>query len=308
MNNRFKLSAIPEIARPPVEAFPALKVRSKLDEQQSSISRVTDKASQIVMTAGILAFSSLVLMFFRPDFIDHLKPLSPFNNQAVTTAQASELTNSQNGNGAQAMLISQQSDRFMNAAEKQNKSDTNAEQKRVAEWLAKRYRIAGSGSKLLVEGAYNSAQDVRIDPLLVLAVMAIESRMNPYAVNVSTQNIIPTITKTKLKNFPEQAESQSDTQPLVNIKIGTQILKEYVQRGGSIEGGLKLYVGAAKTRGDRSYSARVMAEYRLLQSVSKGQAVPVYDPPMASPENGTLREASAEGDKAGKKGTVRKPA
>jgi hypothetical protein len=43
--------------------------------------------------------------------------------------------------------------------------------------------------------------------------------------------------------------------PVANIKVGAMILKDYVNRAGSVEGGLKLYVGAGAARADSGYGS-----------------------------------------------------
>lgn len=313
MNNRFKLSAIPEISRQSIQQFPALKLRSLLYAQYDPLAKFSTRINHALMVTGIFAFAALALMFFKPELIDQLKQLSPFHYETEAAGEVSELPKTSEQAKSQrvslAMLSEQQNVQIIPVTETLNKPDIASEQKRVAIWLAKRYRIAGSGSKLLVESAYRSAEKAHIDPLLVLAVMAIESRMNPYSASaVRAKNLIPFITKIKHKEIAEQGNFQSAAQPMVTIEVGAHILKEYLQRGGSIEAGLKLYVSAAKIRSDRGYSARVMAEYQRLQLVSKGQSVPAYDPPLASPENKSLHEASAEAVRSDRKISAREPA
>jgi soluble lytic murein transglycosylase-like protein len=53
------------------------------------------------------------------------------------------------------------------------------QQKLVTNWLAKRYRVASDAADMLVSAAYLTARDIKLDPLLILSVIAIESRFNP---------------------------------------------------------------------------------------------------------------------------------
>jgi hypothetical protein len=48
-----------------------------------------------------------------------------------------------------------------------------------------------------------------------------------------------------------------------------------VNRGGSIESGLKMYVGAAAFATDSGYGYKVLAEYKRLKEVASGKNVPV---------------------------------
>ncbi|MBI3231189.1 MAG: hypothetical protein HYZ45_13785 [Burkholderiales bacterium] len=56
------------------------------------------------------------------------------------------------------------------------------------------------------------------------------------------------------------------------------ILKDYVTRGGSIEAGLKSYVGASAFETDAGYGSRVMAEYARLKEVASGKNIPAQPP------------------------------
>jgi hypothetical protein len=51
-----------------------------------------------------------------------------------------------------------------------------------------------------------------------------------------------------------------------------------VRETGSLEGGLKRYVGAAAFENDAGYGWKVLAEYRRLKDVANGKRVPVNVP------------------------------
>ena len=60
-------------------------------------------------------------------------------------------------------------------------SPLEREQRAVTEYIAKRYRVSDQAVAGFVSLAYRPARSTRVDPLLILAVMAIESRYNPVA-------------------------------------------------------------------------------------------------------------------------------
>ena len=66
--------------------------------------------------------------------------------------------------------------------------------------------------------------------------------------------------------------------PLTNLRVGTRVLQECISRAGSVEGGLKLYVGAGNMEDDGGYAARVLAEHSRLQQVAAGKSVPLNAP------------------------------
>jgi hypothetical protein len=66
--------------------------------------------------------------------------------------------------------------------------------------------------------------------------------------------------------------------------VGAKVLKECIARAGSIEGGLKFYVGAANMEADGGYAAKVLAEHTRLLSVAAGKPVPMIAPtPVKAP-------------------------
>ena len=139
------------------------------------------------------------------------------------------------------------------------------QQQFVTSWLSKRYRVAGDAANMLVSTAYTTAHDIKLDPLLILAVMAIESGLNPFAESpVGAQGLMQVMSKIHHEKFQKMGGVQAALNPVANIRVGALILKDYVTRGGSVEAGLKTYVGAAAFETDSGYGYKVLAEYRRL--------------------------------------------
>lgn len=153
------------------------------------------------------------------------------------------------------------------------------QQQYVTTWLSKRYRVAGDAANMLVSTAYLTAHELKLDPLLILAVMAIESGLNPFAESaMGAKGLMQVMAKVHHDKFEDVGGPQAALNPVANIRVGALILKDYVKRTGSVEGGLKTYVGAANFDTDSGYGHKVLTEYRLLKKVSKGQNVPVRTP------------------------------
>ena len=149
------------------------------------------------------------------------------------------------------------------------------QQQYVTTWLSKRYRVAGDAANMLVSTAYLTAHELKLDPLLILAVMAIESGLNPFAESaMGAKGLMQVMAKVHHDKFEKVGGQQAALNPVANIRVGALILKDYVKRTGSVEGGLKTYVGAADMDSDQGYGAKVLNEYRLLNQVAKGQNVP----------------------------------
>jgi soluble lytic murein transglycosylase-like protein len=141
----------------------------------------------------------------------------------------------------------------------------------LVEHLARRYYVAASQTELIVRAAYRAAREVGLDPLLVLAVISIESRFNPIAESVvgakGLMQIIPKFHRAKLDQLGGE---EAVLDPESNIAVGTRILQEYVYRTGSLEGGLQFYNGAFWD-GSAQYAQKVMAERERLEGVLRGK-------------------------------------
>ena len=162
------------------------------------------------------------------------------------------------------------------------KPDNHRQQQAVTSWLSKRYRVAGDAANMLVSTAYVTAKDVKLDPLLILAVMAIESGLNPFAESpVGAKGLMQVMANIHHAKFQAMGGPQTALNPVANIRVGSQILKEYVARGGSVEAGLKTYVGAGAFETDSGYGSRVMAEFQKLKMVANGKNVPTFTRPAA---------------------------
>lgn len=166
------------------------------------------------------------------------------------------------------------------------------QQQNVTSWLAKRYRVAGDAANMLVSTAYTTAHEMKLDPLLILAVMAIESGLNPFAESpMGAKGLMQVMAKVHHDKFEEVGGAEAALDPVANIRVGAQILKDYVKRTGSVEGGLKTYVGAADMEDDSGYGAKVLAEYKRLKLVAGGKKVPTTTP--AAPAQMVVKAAPA---------------
>lgn len=169
---------------------------------------------------------------------------------------------------------------------------TKKQQDAVTNWLSKRYRVAGDATNMLVSTAYLTAREIKLDPLLILAVMAIESGLNPFAESpMGAQGLMQVMSKVHTDKFQDMGGVQAALNPVANIRVGSLILKDYVSRGGSVEAGLKYYVGAAAFETDNGYGYKVLSEYSLLKQVSSGKKVPYITPPQMAAAPAKPKEA-----------------
>jgi hypothetical protein len=149
------------------------------------------------------------------------------------------------------------------------------QQAAVAYWLSRKYRVAPEPIGALVAEAWEVGARVRVDPMLILAVMAVESGFNPFAQSpVGAQGLMQVMTKVHGDKYQNFGGALAAFDPVSNLRVGVKVLQECIQRAGSIEGGLKLYVGAAHLPDDGGYADKVLSEHARLQQVAAGKSIP----------------------------------
>ncbi len=160
-----------------------------------------------------------------------------------------------------------------------NPKDLPKQQAAVAFWLSKKYRVAPEPVSALVSEAYEMGSRTRLDPTLILAVMAIESSFNPFAQSpVGAQGLMQVMTQVHSDKYQYFGGKLAAFDPLTNLRVGVKVLQECIARAGSIEGGLRAYVGAANIQDDGGYASKVLAEHARLQQVAAGRNVPIAAP------------------------------
>lgn len=130
----------------------------------------------------------------------------------------------------------------------------------LAGFLSRRYRVANDATEQMVEAAQEAGQIVGLDPVLILSVIAIESRFNPIAESVmGAKGLMQVIPEQHQEKFAPHGGDDAVLHPATNILVGAKILKDCIRRAGNLESGLQLYVGAY---GDNSnqYAQKVLAE------------------------------------------------
>jgi transglycosylase-like protein with SLT domain len=157
-----------------------------------------------------------------------------------------------------------------------NPHDLPEQQAAVAYWLSKKYRVAPEPLSALVAEAYEIGESAKLDPTLILAVMAIESRFNPFAQStVGAQGLMQVMTVVHSDKYENFGGKMAAFDPVTNLRVGVKVLQECIKRAGSLQAGLKFYVGAAKREDDGGYADKVMAEHARLKQVAAGRHVPM---------------------------------
>jgi soluble lytic murein transglycosylase-like protein len=260
------------------------KLVQTMASQPVTLTSVIKAARGLLTTAqhtltvfGLSAVAMAALLYTRPDLAKQVSEfLHPEHAAAPVVAQAPALPPLVASKAAPAVEVAEAP-----AVKQKVISGNSKQQQNVTSWLSKRYRVAEDAANMLVSTAYTTASEIKLDPLLILAVMAIESGLNPFAESpVGAQGLMQVMSKVHHDKFQKVGGAQAALNPVANIRVGAQILKDYVTRGGSVEAGLKTYVGAAAFESDSGYGSKVMAEYQRLKQVAGGKKVPTFTRPV----------------------------
>jgi soluble lytic murein transglycosylase-like protein len=143
----------------------------------------------------------------------------------------------------------------------------NPELSELAAHLSQRYRVALDSTEECVSVAHDAGSRLGLDPLLILAVIAIESSFNPIAQSsAGARGLMQVVPRYHQDTLEEHGASGMLLDPAVNIVVGARILKRYIDHAGSLEAGLQYYNGARPDR-SRKYANKVIAERDRLRNV-----------------------------------------
>lgn len=160
-----------------------------------------------------------------------------------------------------------------------NPKELTRQQAAVAQWISRRYRVAPEPISRLVKEAWSVGSRVGLDPTLILAIMAVESSFNPFAQSaVGAQGLMQVMTRVHDAKYEAFGGNFAAFDPVTNLRVGAQVLKECVSRAGSIEMGLRYYVGAGNLADDGGYALKVLAEQSHLRMIAGGKMVAINVP------------------------------
>jgi soluble lytic murein transglycosylase-like protein len=141
------------------------------------------------------------------------------------------------------------------------------EQRALTEFIARRYRVALDATAGYVAAAFQPGGVLKVDPLLILAVMAVESRYNPVAESpFGAKGLMQVIPRFHPDKLAEHGGASALLDPQVNIQVGAQILREYLRRFGETETALQMYAGAFDEP-TSAYAGKVLAERARLEQL-----------------------------------------
>jgi soluble lytic murein transglycosylase-like protein len=138
-------------------------------------------------------------------------------------------------------------------------------QRAVADFFEKKYNLDRAKIEEYVSNTILIAKEVNIDPVLLLAVISVESNFNPNTKShAGAEGLMQVMTSVHKDKYALYGGTTEAAKPEVNIRVGAYILKYLIATAGSLRNGLKFYVGAANAEDDGGYTEKVMAERNRL--------------------------------------------
>ncbi len=142
------------------------------------------------------------------------------------------------------------------------------------DYVTRRYRVSQEALVPVFEVAQLIGKERRIDPLLIVAIIGIESRFNPFAESaMGAQGLMQVIPRFHMDKVPEGTGDKPFLDPVINIRVGVHVLEEAIRRSGGLVAGLQQYAGSSDSEG--GYASKVLAEKeRLEQAARRGTGAP----------------------------------
>lgn len=136
------------------------------------------------------------------------------------------------------------------------------------DYVTRRYRVSQAALLPVFEAAQVTGRKRGLDPLLIVAVIGIESGFNPLAESsMGAQGLMQVIPRFHKDKVPQGAGDSPFLDPVTNVQVGVQVLQESIRRSGGLVAGLQQYGGSSDA--DGAYASRVLAEKQRLEQVAR---------------------------------------
>lgn len=253
------------------------------------VNGVRHVSHNLLALLGLVAVTAVLFLAGRPDLRHGLEAdvLGWLSNRA--SVRLAEVSGDSSGK-VEDILLAMAEPEAIARATASDPADLNRQQADLVNWISRRYSVAQEPISRLVQEAWAVGKVAGVEPTLILAIMAIESGFNPFAQShVGAQGLMQVMTGIHRDKYEMFGGRRAAFDPVTNLRVGVQVLKECIARAGSLEAGLKYYVGAANLPHDGGYAAKVLAEQAFLRDVVAGRKVPTT---VTVPQTSPLIEAA----------------
>ena len=141
----------------------------------------------------------------------------------------------------------------------------SARMRGAMDYVSRRYRVSSEALEPIFVTAQSAGRQLHLDPLLIIAVIGIESRFNPFSESVvGAKGLMQVMPRYHQDKLPEDADQAAFLNPVINVQVGAKVLQESIRRTGGLENGLQQF-GGAVTDPERRYASKVLAEKQRLE-------------------------------------------
>lgn len=145
----------------------------------------------------------------------------------------------------------------------------NPRMRGALDYVSRRYRVSTDALQPIFATAELVGRELHLDPLLIIAVIGIESGFNPFSQSgYGAQGLMQVVPRFHKDKLPEEADQSAFLDPVINVQVGARVLKESIRRFGGLEDGLQQFGGATNDP-DRRYSTKVLAEKQRLEQAAQ---------------------------------------
>lgn len=260
-----------------------LSVNGQLARPQSIRQSIKNAFTGLGVATSVLVAGAVAILFTNAELRSQVFFSSPV--QAIFAAEIGQLSL---GSAASEDVIASNTTAMVRSSidskslmpVKFNSIDTSrpltAGQRQITSFLSKRYSVSPEAVESIVRLAYKVGKEEKVEPTLILAIVGIESSYNPFAASpVGARGLMQIMPKIHKEKF--EALSPGDWSPLnpeMNMRVGAKIIREYTRRTGSVNAGLRWYVGAAIHGNDGGYPGKVLAlKSRIDAAYQQGRMV-----------------------------------
>lgn len=148
-------------------------------------------------------------------------------------------------------------------------SALNPRMRGALDYVSRRYRVSTEALQPIFATAQTVGRELHLDPLLIIAVIGVESGFNPFSQSVvGAQGLMQVMPRFHLDKLPDEAAPAAFLDPVTNVQVGARVLKESISRNGGLEDGLQQFGGASNDP-ERRYSLKVLAEKQRLEQATQ---------------------------------------
>ncbi len=135
--------------------------------------------------------------------------------------------------------------------------------------LSKEYKLNNPYTKEILYTLYNETEKAKIDPLLFLSVIEVESSFNQFAQShvgaIGLSQVMPEYHQSKIQTIAKENLDLWSVRG--NIKVGVKVLQEYISMSdGNVEEALQRYNGSLNDM-SRKYSKKVLTSFKKYKSL-----------------------------------------